>query len=57
MAKVSKNSRTGQRAAGGSGRDHIKVIKSMKDPISGKYTYKEQIIHKDKVKEFFAEIK
>lgn len=57
MAKVSKNSRTGQRAAGGSGRDHIKVIKSVKDPVTGKYTYKEQILHKDKVKEFFAESK
>ena len=30
MAKVSKNSRTGKRAAAGSGRDHIKVIKSIK---------------------------
>ena len=34
MAKVSKNSRTGKRAAAGSGRDHIKVIKSIKDPIT-----------------------
>lgn len=57
MAKVSKNSRTGKRAAAGSGRDHIKVIKSVKDPVTGKYSYKEQIIHKDKVKEFFAENK
>lgn len=58
MAKVSKNSRVGQRAANaGSGRDHVKVIKSIKDPVSGKYTYKEVIIHKDKVKDFFAENK
>ena len=56
MAKVSKNSRVGKRAANaGSGRDHVKVVKSVKDPVTGKYTYKELIIHKDKVKEFFAE--
>ena len=58
MAKVSKNARVAQRAANaGSGRDFVKVIKSIKDPKSGKYTYKEQIIHKDKVSEFFAEKK
>lgn len=55
MAKVSKNSRVGKRAANaGSGRDFVKVVKSMKDPKTGKYSYKEVILHKDKVKEFFA---
>jgi len=55
MAKVSKNSRVGKRAANaGSGRDFVKVVKSIKDPVTGKYTYKQQMIHKDKVKEFFA---
>jgi hypothetical protein len=55
MAKVSKNARVAQRAANaGSGREHVKVIKSIKDPKTGKYTYKEMMIHKDKVKEFFA---
>jgi hypothetical protein len=54
MAKVSKNARVAQRSANaGSGRDHVKVVKSIKDPKTGKYTYKEVIIHKDKVKEFF----
>ena len=58
MAKVSKNARVAQRAANaGSGRDFVKVIKSIKDPVSGKYTYKEVMIHKDKVKEFFADKK
>ena len=55
MAKVSKNARVAQRAQNaGSGRDFVKVIKSIKDPKSGKYTYKEVMIHKDEVKEFFA---
>ena len=55
MAKVSKNARVGQRAANaGSGRDFVKVVKSIKDETTGKYTYKQVMIHKDKVKEFFA---
>jgi len=56
MAKVSKNSRTGQRAANaGSGRDYIKVIKSIKNPDTGKYSYKEVMVHKNKVDEFMKE--
>ena len=55
MAKVSKNARVGQRAANaGSGRDFVKVVKSIKDETTGKYTYKQVMIHKDKVKDFFA---
>lgn len=54
MAKVSKNAKVAQRAANiGSGRDFVKVVKSVKDPKTGKYTYKELMIHKDKVKDFF----
>ena len=56
--KVSKNSRVGQRAANaGSGKDFVIVVKAIKDPATGKYTYKQQIIHKDSVKEFFADKK
>ena len=56
MAKVSKNSRVGQRAANaGSGRDFIKVVKSVKNPETGKYSYKEVMIHKDKIDEFMKE--
>ena len=55
MAKVSKNARVAQRAANaGSGRDHVKIITSVKSPATGKYSYKEVMIHKDKVKEFMA---
>ena len=56
MAKVSKNARVAQRAANaGSGKDFVKVIKPIKIPETGKYTYQEMMVHKDKVKEFFAE--
>lgn len=58
MAKVSKNARVAQRAANaGSGKDHVRVIKSVKDPVTGKYSYKESIVHKDKVKDFFESSK
>ena len=54
MAKISKNARVAQRAANaGSGKDFVKVIKSVKDPDTGKYTFKELMIHKDEVKTFF----
>ncbi|MCB0458160.1 MAG: DUF4295 family protein [Saprospiraceae bacterium] len=53
MAKVSKNARVAQRAANaGSGRDFVKIVQSIKDPKTGKYSYKEVMIHKDKVQEF-----
>lgn len=53
--KVSKNARVAQRAANaGSGKDHVKVIKSVKDPVTGRYSYKEAIVHKDKVKDFLV---
>ena len=56
--KVSKNARVAQRAANaGSGKDHVKVVKSIKDPVTGKYTYKQIMVHKDKVKDFFADAK
>jgi len=55
MAKISKNARVAQRAQNaGSGREFVKVIKPMKDPETGKYTYKEVMIHKDEAKAFFA---
>jgi hypothetical protein len=53
--KVSKNARVADRAANkGSGKDFVKVVKSIKDPVTGNYTYKEVMIHKDKVDEFLA---
>jgi len=39
MAKISKNAKVAQRGANaGSGRDFVKVIKSIKDPVTGRYT-------------------
>jgi hypothetical protein len=33
------------------------VVKAVKDPVTGRYTYKQMIVHKDKVKDFFADAK
>jgi Domain of unknown function (DUF4295) len=56
--KVSKNAKVAQRAANaGSGKDHVRVIKSVKNPVTGAYTFKEAILHKDKVKDWFSSTK
>ncbi len=55
--KISKNARAGSRAANSGGKNFVKVIKSVKNPETGKYTYKQIMIHKDEVKTFFADKK
>jgi hypothetical protein len=53
--KVSKNANVAKRAANaGSGKDFVKVIKSIKNPVTGAYSYKESMIHKDKVQEYLS---
>ena len=38
----------------GGGKEHSKVIKMVKSEKSGSFTFKEEIVHNDKVKEWFA---
>ncbi|PHX77407.1 MAG: DUF4295 domain-containing protein [Flavobacteriales bacterium] len=38
----------------GAGNEYVKVVKTMKSPKTGAYTFKEEIIPADKVKAFFA---
>jgi hypothetical protein len=38
----------------GKGKDFVKVIKMVKSAKSGHLTFKEEIVHKDHVKEFLA---
>ena len=35
----------------GGGKQHTKVIKMVKSPKSGSYTFKEEIVHNDRVKD------
>ena len=37
----------------GSGRDWAKVIRCNKSPKTGAYTFKEEIVHNDRVKDWF----
>ncbi|MDD3322755.1 MAG: DUF4295 domain-containing protein [Paludibacter sp.] len=38
----------------GEGRAFAKVIKMVKSPKTGAYTFQEEIVHNDKVKDHFA---
>jgi len=38
----------------GEGCSYAKVIKMVKSPKTGAYVFKEEIIHNDRIKEFFA---
>jgi len=56
MAKVaSKNAKVKDLKASAEAKNWTKVIKAVRSPKSGAYTFKEAIIHKDKVKDFLAE--
>ncbi len=56
MAKAaSKNAKVKDLKAAAEAKNWTKVIKAVRSPKSGAYTFKEQIVHKDKVKEFLAE--
>ncbi|HLD52317.1 DUF4295 family protein [Sediminibacterium sp.] len=55
MAKVaSKNAKVKDLKAAAEAKNWTKVIKAVRSPKSGAYTFKEQIIHKDKVNEFIS---
>lgn len=56
MAKVaSKNAKVKDQKAAAEAKNWTKVIKAVRSPKSGAYTFKEQIIHKDKIKDFLSE--
>ena len=38
----------------GSGKNHTKVIKMVKSPKTGAYTFKEEIVHNDNVQAWFS---
>lgn len=56
MAKVaSKNAKVKDTKAAAEAKNWTKVIKAIRSPKTGAYTFKEQIVHKDKVKDFLTE--
>jgi len=55
MAKAaSKNAKVKDLKAAAEAKNWTKVIKAVRSPKTGAYTFKENIIHKDKVKDFLA---
>lgn len=55
MAKaVSKNAKVKDLKAAADAKNWTKVIRTIRSPKTGAYTFKEQIVHKDKIKEFLG---
>lgn len=55
MAKAAKTAiKTKDQKAAAEAKNWSKVIKAIRSPKTGAYTFKEAIVHKDKVKEFLA---
>lgn len=56
MAKAAKTAiKTKDARAASEAKNWTKVIKAVRSPKTGAYTFKEQIVHKDKIKEFLAQ--
>ncbi|MGV3657268.1 MAG: DUF4295 domain-containing protein [Chitinophagaceae bacterium] len=56
MAKAaSKNAKVKDVKAAAEAKNWTKVIKAVRSPKTGAYSFKEQIVHKDKVKDFLAQ--
>ncbi len=56
MAKAaSKNAKVKDLKASAEAKNWTKVIRAVRSPKTGAYTFKEQIIHKDKVKDFLTQ--
>jgi len=56
MAKAAKTAiKTKDQKAAAEAKNWTKVIRTIRSPKSGAYTFKEAIVHKDKIKEFLAQ--
>jgi hypothetical protein len=55
MAKSAKTAiKTKDQKAAAEAKSWTKVVRTVRNPKSGSYTFKESIIHKDKIKEFLG---
>ena len=55
MAKAAKTAiKTKDQKAAADAKNWSQVIKAVRSPKTGAYSFKEAIVHKDKVKEFLA---
>jgi hypothetical protein len=54
MAKAAKTAIKKDPKSAADAKNYTKVIKAVRSPKTGAYTFKENIIHKEKVKDFLA---
>ena len=55
MAKQAKTAiKTKDQKAAADAKNYTKVIKAVRSPKTGAYTFKEAIVHKEKIKDFLA---
>lgn len=54
MAKAAKTAIKTDTKGGAESKNFTKVIKTVRSPKTGAYTFKEVMLHKDKVKEFLS---
>jgi hypothetical protein len=55
MAKSAKTAiKTKDQKAAAEAKNWTKVVRTVRNPKSGSYTFKETILHRDKIKEFLA---
>lgn len=57
MAKAAKTAIKKDPKQAAEAKNYTKVIKAVRSPKTGAFTFKENIIHKDKVKDFLANTK
>lgn len=56
MAKQAKTAiKTKDQKAAAEAKNWTKVIRAVRSPQSGAYTFKEGIVHKDKIKDFLSQ--
>jgi len=55
MAKAAKTAiKTKDQKAASEAKNWTKVIRTLRSPKTGAYTFKEAIVHKDKIKDYLA---
>lgn len=57
MAKVAKTAIKKDPKLAAEAKNYTKVIRAVRSPLTGAYTFKENMMHKDKVKDFLAQTK
>ena len=57
MAKAAKTAIKKDPKQAAEAKNYTKVIKAVRSPKTGSYTFKEGMVHKDKIKEFLANTK